>query len=354
MRIYKRPKSAHWWYDFTFECNRVRKSSGKLTKREAAIVADDHLHRLRNGAASIETGWQLTHALGSYWSEVGNTKASAPSIWRYFERLSDIIGPAKLISEISNADIMEYRAHRRGQDGVKPHTVNRDIDMLRAALFHARDIHGQQVPNLAWKKVKVPEAPHRVRFLSAEEYLTLLDCAHHNLRPIILCAVATGLRRENILELKWSQIDLASAIITVPVTKNGDPLQLRITGEFLQLLSTMNAHRSANAIALGRIPNREDAIFDRTGFRRRWASAVKKANLKNIRFHDLRHTFASWARIAGADLATIMEAMGHSNISVTMRYAHINPATHRTAFDAAADMIRAAHSPAHQTIKDLK
>jgi integrase len=95
-------------------------------------------------------------------------------------------------------------------------------------------------------------------------------------------------------------------------------------------------------------------VFVRTGFRRRWANATKAARLDDVRFHDLRHTFASWARIAGADLATIKEAMDHSHISVTMRYAHINPQTHRTAFDAAADMLNAAQSTAQPNIKGLK
>lgn len=354
MRLFQRAGSPFWWYDFTFQHNRIRKSSGKLTRRECAIVADDHRHRLRNQRPANATDWRLTEALGTYWNDVGKTKASRDSIWKYFERLSDIIGPHKPLSEISNADLMQYRARRRGLDNVQPQTVNRDLDMLRAALFHARDIYGQSVPNLAWKKVKVAEAPHRLRFLSADEYRNLIAAAHAELVPIIICAVATGLRRENILEMTWAQVDLENAVITVPRTKSGKPMQVRITGNLRAALGQMSAKRHTAAIAAGRVPSGRERVFVRTGFRRRWASATTGARLDNVRFHDLRHTFASWARIAGADLATIKEAMDHSHISVTMRYAHINAATHRTAFDAAADMLDAAQSPAQSPIKELK
>ena len=115
-------------------------------------------------------------------------------------------------------------------------------------------------------------------------------------------------------------------------------------GERLAALGQMAAERTRAAAQLHRLPGARERVFDRTGFRRRWDSAIKAANLDNVRFHDLRHTFASWARIAGADLATIMEALDHSHISVTMRYAHINPQTHRTAFDAAAEMLGPAQS----------
>lgn len=72
-------------------------------------------------------------------------------------------------------------------------------------------------------------------------------------------------------------------------------------------------------------------------FRKRWDKAVSDAKLPDFRFHDLRHTFASWARMAGADIADVCDALGHSNVSVTMRYAHIEPKQHKNAFDRVAD-----------------
>ena len=88
-----------------------------------------------------------------------------------------------------------------------------------------------------------------------------------------------------------------------------------------------------------------------TNFRSRWQRAVKAAELVDFRFHDLRHTFASWARMAGADLADICEALGHSDISVTMRHAHIEPIEHRTAFDRFSEGVW-AQSETQTAMKD--
>ena len=81
---------------------------------------------------------------------------------------------------------------------------------------------------------------------------------------------------------------------------------------------------------------RKGQVFDTTNFRKRWYAAVADSRLEDFRFHDLRHTFASWARQSGADIADICEALGHSNIAVTMKYAHIKADEHITAFDRVA------------------
>lgn len=84
---------------------------------------------------------------------------------------------------------------------------------------------------------------------------------------------------------------------------------------------------------------RNGRVFDAKNFRKRWDKAVVDAKLEDFHFHDLRHTFASWARMAGADIADICDALGHSNISVTMRYAHIEPKQHKSAFDRVSDEV---------------
>jgi integrase len=85
---------------------------------------------------------------------------------------------------------------------------------------------------------------------------------------------------------------------------------------------------------------RKGPVFDWTNFRKRWEAARKAADMIDFRFHDLRHTFASWARMNGADLADICEAMYHSTVAVTMRYAHIKADGRDTAFDRVGDMLQ--------------
>lgn len=242
-------------------------------------------------------------------------------VYRKLDALSRILGADTMIADLTNANILDYRARRRGE-GLQPQTVNRDFNCLKAALNHAHLMHGQPIPPLAWKRLRSQEPPNRIRFLSRDEYQALLAVSDPELQRIIRFAVATGLRKDNVLSLDWREVDLSSALVTVTI-KGDKRHTVRLTAEVRAMLATST--------------DREGRVFDTLNFRRRWTRAVKDAALHDFRFHDLRHTFASWARMAGADLADICEALGHSDVSVTMRYAHIEPLEHRTAFDRVSE-----------------
>lgn len=229
----------------------------------------------------------------------------------------DHFGAAKVIEEISNSDLMDYREVRQ-RKGLLPQTVNRDLAYLKAALRHANQMHGKQIPAIAWSRVFVKEAPHRIRFLSQDEYHGLLAQCGPDLALIVKVAVATGLRKANVLNLDWSEVDLSSGLITV-IVKGDKRHTVRLPPPLRAALSTL--------------PHREGRVFNTKNFRRQWQRAVMLAGLQDFRFHDLRHTCASWMRMAGVDLADICEALGHSSVTVTMRYAHIEPTTHVSAFD---------------------
>ena len=352
------PAPPYWWFDITVEGRRLRRSTKKKNAREARLIAADALQR-ESDRPSRDAPWRLREVLGTFWTEHAQRLGSASDIFLKFELISEFLGADKPILDIANSDVMDYRAARRGgqislpassietrpkswrarfidRDGrVKPvtaQTVNRDIACLQAAMNWAREMHGKQVPALAWKRLKVAENPHRIRFASADEFARLMDAAHPDLRPIILCAVTTGLRRANILSLEWHQVDLSGSTITIQHTKSGKPGAVRI------------APPLRAALARTKPKERRGKVFDTTNFRRRWASAVKSAGMPDFHFHDLRHTFASWARQNGADLADICDALFHSSVSVTMRYAHIRPGHDKTAFDRVGDLLTAQNT----------
>jgi integrase len=331
MPLYKREGSPFWQYSFAVNGIRLRGSTGCTGKREAAIVEANKRHDAKNRKTDKDA-WRLRDCLGSYWNERGKERKSAPSIFAKLDALSRILGPELPIMHLTNAMLLDYRATRRGE-GLQAHGVNRDYACLLAALNHANQMHGQQIPALAWSRIKLPEPPNRIRFLSRDEYAFLLSVCDPELQKLVKMAVATGLRKANLLYLDWREVDLSSSRITVAV--KGDHMHsVRLTSEARAALAT--------------VTDRRGKVFDTTNFRRRWQNAVKRAGLENFRFHDLRHTFASWARMSGADLADICEALGHSNISVTMRYAHIEPAQHKTAFDRISEMVW-SHSESQST-----
>lgn len=348
MSLYRREGSPFWWYSFTVRGVRFRGSTGKEGKREAQLVEAEERQRLSKQRGRNDA-WRLREVFGAYWQEHGRHADSADDIFFYFDIMSEFFGADLPAADMTNARIMDYRAARRGggisyppREGeekrrpgrpVRPQTVNRDLSYLQAAMNHARDLHGKAIPVIAWKRLKVKEAPHRIRYAGGDEFVTLLKVAHERIRPIILCAVTTGLRRSNILSLEWHQVDLRSSRITLPHTKGDKP-------HMVQIAPVLRAE-------LGRTPPkaRKGKVFDTTNFRKRWEAALKAAEMEDFRFHDLRHTFASWARQNGADIADICDALNHSSVSVTMRYAHIKPEESTTAFDRVAAIFTA---PAEQ------
>lgn len=323
MSLYKREGSPFWQYSFTLGGVRFRGSTGKASKREAQLVEADERQRAASQRKRSDP-WRLRDCLGAYWNEHAKHTTSCDGIFVKLEALSRILGKDTLIEDITNADLMDYRAARVAE-GLQPHGVNRDFAYLKAALRHANTLHGKQIPALAWSRIRMKEPPHRIRYLSRDEYHTLLEHCPPPVALIVKVAVATGLRKNNILRLDWREVDLSSGLITVTVK-----------GDKQHTVKLPPALRAALATIPG---ERKGKVFDTKNFRKLFEQAVADAELHDFRFHDLRHTCATWMRMAGADLADIREALGHSSVAVTMRYAHIEPEHHVTAFDRISERV---------------
>jgi integrase len=323
MRLYQREGSPFWWYSFTIHGCRFRGSTGSLVKSVAKAIA---AARLTEAAASTpQPGrWRVRILTGTYLSAHAANLPSATTVTYQLANLNRILGENKFITDLTGADIIGYRARRKGE-GVTNSSVNRELQALRAALRFAARHYGQPVPNIEWKGLFLKEPAGRTNFLSPEQFRQLSELCDDELRTIILIAVATGLRRDNIESLTWEQVNLDQARASV-ILKGGKAHSVKLNPSVIAALA-----RTAPEARHGK-------VFTQPNRRKRWEATVKASGLTDFRFHDLRHTFASWARLAGADIADVKEALAHSDISMTMRYAHITPATHRTAFDAVADL----------------
>lgn len=338
MPVYKRAASPYWWMSITIPGRpRFRGSTGETDERKARIVEAETYRKLLAGKTPND-GWRIRDCFGAYWDEHAKHSAVSSQIFTHLELLSEGLGRDTLIQSLTNAMILDYRARRRGggimrgdrkSRPVAANSVNRDLSYLAAALNWAAVMHQQAVPPLAWKKLRVREPEHRIRFAGGDEFARLLAAAHADLHPIIVAAVTTGLRKSNLLTLQWHQLDLKRRTITIPRSKGRKPIVARI----VPALSTQ--------LAATPVAKRLGKVFDTTNFRRRWYAALKDAKIEDFKFHDLRHTFGSWARQHGADLADICEAMAHSSVSVTMRYAHVKPDSDLTAFDRVGQLLAA-------------
>ncbi len=173
-------------------------------------------------------------------------------------------------------------------------------------------------PIRATKKLKEP--PGRLRFLTLEEVHKLLACCPpppHPLRDIVMVALTTGMRRGEILGLKWDYVRLDNRLIILPVTKNNTVKVLPINDTLHRILSEMPkktgyVFRNGNGGHIGNIKHS-------------FTSACRKAGIADFRFHDLRHTYASHLAMRGVHIRALQELLGHKTLAMTQRYSHLAP-----------------------------
>ncbi|MBI4006297.1 MAG: site-specific integrase [Gammaproteobacteria bacterium] len=172
---------------------------------------------------------------------------------------------------------------------------------------------------------KYKEAPGRVRYLSDDERERLLKACMESqnpaLYPIVVLALSTGARRDEILSLKWEQIDLKEGRITVYKTKNKEIKTLPLTGHALSEVKKLNKIRHIDTDLLFPGRDKSKPIDPRAP----WEAALKKARVESFRFHDLRHTTASYLAQGGASPFEIAEVLGHKTLQQTKRYSHLSP-----------------------------
>jgi integrase len=179
----------------------------------------------------------------------------------------------------------------------------------------------------------IQEGPRRI--LSVEEQERLLAVAPPHLRRIIVFAVNTGCRLGEIVGLKGEDVDLQAAALTISHTKSGRVRVIPINGEVRAVLRESTV-------------NRGGFVFGYNGNRilrssRSWESALGKARVPHLRFHDLQHTAITRMVLAGRDLATVKEIAGHADISVTMRYSHATPESKVRAMDLLSAHFQNSH-----------
>jgi len=206
----------------------------------------------------------------------------------------------------------------------KPATVNKYLVILKHMLKKA--VEWNMVEEKVLKKLSSIKAlknnNKRLRYLTKEEIHRLLSFCDDHLYPIVFTALNTGMRKSEILSLKWSNIDLENGYIYVEDSKSGESRTIPMNRMLLEMFRRMFKERKKDVDFVFVNPKTGDRYRNiKTAFN----SALKKAQIKNFHFHDLRHTFASHLVMAGVDLTTVKELLGHRDIKMTLRYSHLAP-----------------------------
>ena len=168
-----------------------------------------------------------------------------------------------------------------------------------------------------------PEPRGRVRYLSDDERTRLLaECRSSKeklLYPIVILALSTGMRRGEILGLTWDAVDLERGRIVLEYTKNQDRRGVPLVGPALEELKRLHQDRRKDSALV--FPGKDST---RSVDTRAFENAVKRSGIVNFRFHDLRHTAASYLAMSGATIAEIAEVLGHRTFQMVKRYAHLS------------------------------
>ena len=205
-------------------------------------------------------------------------------------------------------------------------TVNRYFSSLSRAFTLAFQewqwINENPFPRVS----KLKENAGRTRFLSREELQTLLQCCKESKNPhlygMVFIAASIGMRFGEIANLKWKHIDFNNGFVTLETTKNGDDRVVPLPEQVAAYLKEMNCTRASGEYVF---PSKDPVKrYPHSLIRKAFQKVVQQANLKDFKFHDLRHTCASHIAMSGGTQGELMEILGHRSPSQTRRYAHFS------------------------------
>lgn len=323
MGIFRRGRT--WWMSLSVNGRQIRKSTGtdnrelakKIYSKAVTLVTEGRWFETQKPKRilfkSVVEKYMTAHA-----------KSRDPIT---IKRLLPFFGHLAL-SEITTELVSEYRSRRLQE--VKPATVYQELSLMRRMFNVARRewkwVKENPVADLSFS---VGNSNARDRWLTLEEERRLLECAEGPkwLRPLLVVALHTGMRKGEILGLRWQDIDFGRKILTVQKSKNGQKRGIPMSEALTETL--MKQRQETRVID---ISGRVFPIADRS-LRAAYAKALKKAGIEDFTFHDLRHTFATRLVQAGVDLYRVQRLLGHKSIIMTMRYSHHYPESLRSSIE---------------------
>lgn len=320
-----------WWIDYyDRDHQRIRESTNSTLRREAdqllALRKVEILRGLHKQASQVTFG-----DFGKRYMEYAKVnKRSWLRDEQLLGHLQNYFGKDALLAEIDVARIEGYKIERRNK--VSGSTVNRELALLKRMFNLAIDWDNFTERNPVCKVRFFREFNTGSRVISPEEEKKLIDNAAPFMQDLIVFGLNTGLRVGEIFSLRWSNVDMNQNVLNVFAHKTWKTRTVPMNKEVRRVIEAWSSNRK-NELVFYNTETGKSFVDLKAGF----GLACEKAKITGVTWHTLRHTFASRLLERGVDIVTVQQLLGHSTVTVTMRYTHTNLESKKAAVEQLAN-----------------
>ena len=343
MGVYLRGKS--WYIDFYYEGKRYTEKVGKVSKSIAEEKQDIKRSEVIRGEWKPKVKKISFEDFKRQYLEYSRANKKPESARRDGISLKPLgeFFKGRFLSEINPFMIEKYKQKRKQDraarfnqkeegEPISVRTINIELSCLRH-MFTMAVKWGKAQKNPASEVKLFKQSEGKDRILLPDEETRLFDAIRlndrsHRLELLVITALATGMRKNEVKNLRWPNVDLDNRVITVEGTKNGKVRKIPMNARLTEALS------GAKKMSKGEYVFESERGRPYKSFRTAWDNVLRKAGIEGLTFHSLRHTFGTRLGMAGTDLGTIQELMGHADLKMVKRYYHPTAKHKREAVEA--------------------
>jgi len=313
--LYKRKNSKHWWFKFTDpNGKRIRRSTQTTDKNKAQELADKYkASSWDQTKLGVKPAFVWEDAVVRWMNE--SEKKTYNDDLCMFRYLDPFLTGIRL--DAISRDVIETIIKDKLKNA-SPGRVNRITSLIRAVLNKAKDVWEliDKVPSIRRLKEKEPH----IRWLSQEETSKLLKQCPKHIKAMVIFSLSTGLREANVTGLKWTQVDLVRKEVSIAAdeTKGQRHICIPLNEEAIAVLAEQASKHPTFVFCYFGKPIKKAGSTA-------WKSALERAGIKDFRWHDLRHTWASWHVQSGTPLNVMKELGSWKSFDMVLRYAHLAP-----------------------------
>lgn len=327
MRVFKRGKS--WYVDWRVSGKRFMKSFGRNQKMAELFLKHLELKEVRGELGIIENKVTVQEFIRKYleYCKSSKSKSTFRTDTNRLKRISEFLlhKNVKDLHQITPNLMEDFKTEIL--QTAKPRTFNHYLELIKAMLNKAVEWSHLRVNPLEGYKPLKNKYVRQIRFLTQEEINAVLENSDPFMEKVIKILLYTGMRRSELVYLAWEDIDFKNKLITIQAKpeqgfhpKSYRPRSIPINPELEKILLDM-PQKGKYVLDNGN----NQPLHDPNTYYVKLTNITRKLGLKNVTLHCLRHTFASQLVMAGIDLRTVQEFLGHSTVLMTEQYSHLSP-----------------------------